>query len=487
MSADQFIDNGAVVTAPAYQQQRIYRSFWRVSDRADSSYQDQYDARGMRIMPPHARESESAYATRLNKAIARPYVRPIINRYNDHATRQPVERPDGGDAYNLWLRDVDGMMTNMDEFLARTGRMAQIEGTSAVLMDDTRTGDSQADQTGGVVSRLIHADQILNWREWQGEIQEALILLEDPNGVMFLWYVGPDYVQRINIKQPTRRQRNLVSIRGISSPLSFSRIEVTSFDEQEPHNWLGVPVKRVWPFRSDSECAGDTSQAGPIAESQKRLANFESYLREEIEGATFTWNVLSGVDSDQVKDISIGVAKFMCLPDPGSSAQRLGADASQAASIRESITQEVRELYRVAGLSPGDPLQASAPESGVAKAFAFNEIEATLSKLTSSLQQTENWMTAQWTEATGSQYPGEAKWPTKFDTPNLTTELERAIRTISAPLPDSLKALETMRYADMAFRLDPQKRQQIQQEIRDQLSNNRLDTETNVSIGTQPT
>jgi hypothetical protein len=144
------------------------------------------------------------------------------------------------------------------------------------------------------------------------------------------------------------------------------------------------------------------------------------------------------------------------------SLDKLGADVAQAASLREQLNYEIQEMYRAAGLSSGSPTQVAQPESGVAKAFAFNEIEARLSAIGSAAEHAENLVLQR---ALGDGYPGDATYPTTFDAPDLSAELDYLIRILTAPVASVLKEAAQKTYAAKAFSLTPEEQTEFCRQI----------------------
>ena len=281
---------------------------------------------------------------------------------------------------------------------------------------------------------------MLWWNEWQGVVTAALILMQGEDGEPFLWYVDSTVTQRATITKKENQARNQWTVGVI--------------DEAKPHTYKGCPLVRL---QVDPDDSGQ-SQAGPIAESQKRIFILDSLLTEELHGATFTTTVLTGVAKTDVEGVTLGPGHFLCLPSNGSGTPGvtyIKADVSQATSLRDSLAYEMRELYRVAGLAPGNPTEVGQPESGVAKAFAFNEVEATLSGIADAAEHAENrvvWLIANafW----GGAYPGNANWPNEFQSLDLSAELETVIRLDSSNAPAILREKSWKAYGRAAFELN---------------------------------
>lgn len=432
---------------PMLGEQTQARDFWRRSDRARWDYAVGVDAQGQPLLPKHEREPADRYSRRRQQAIVRRYAKPILDRYNDFVARGGVDRKEATSGpYAVLLNDADGAGTDMDRFMSTTRRHAQVDGLSYVLVDANDPNvyanvaqENQAKKRG--ILRRIDPNDVIWWRDWQGSVIEAVVLCMSKDGGRFGWYVTETTTQRVLLKLNEDGKQWVVA----------------SVEAEQKHTYGGCPLVRLYPDLSDEgSCPGEDSQCAPLAEGQKRICNIDSWLFEELQGCTFTTTAFLGVSADQVKEAIGGPGHAVCLPNSGGSnpsIAKIGSDVAQAASIRDSLAYEIRELYRVAGLSPGNPTEAAQPESGVAKAFAFNEIEAKCSALADATERTENRCVLLLSKGFGWAYPGDADYPDKFDAPDLAKELGICIQMQTAGLPDVLKRAQVMRIATAGFEL----------------------------------
>jgi hypothetical protein len=411
------------------------------------------------ILPRHEREPDEEpckrYTRRLSQAVGRPYVRSIVSRFNDHVCRQPVERPDAGGEYADLVADADGAGTTLAALMRRALRMAQVEGTAYLLADALRVGtfESQAQALAAgqrSILRVVTPDAVLDWREdAHGNVVAGLVVLVDDAGNHYGWNVDAEAVQRVELAQ--ERATGSATWRVVAvGPLM-------------PHTAGGCPLVRLTPL------VGATSQAEPIAESQKAICNLESWLREELQASTFTVPVILGADPELVKAPTVGAGMIMVIPPVAGtvpSLDRIAADPTQADSLRQSLDREVRELYRAAGLAPGNPTEVGQPESGVAKAFAFNEVEATLAALADAAEAAENRAVAMAAGWGGWAYPGDCDWPDDFAPQDLAAELDFTIRlTTATTAPPVLRQKAWREFAGRWGNLTPEEQATLEREL----------------------
>ena len=464
---------------PLYRLQAQARNFWQRSDVcrwdfAISSTQSgiigatsSRDAKGYPVLPKHEREPDNRYQRRLNQAMPRRFVRQIVNRYNDHVCRHEIKRPDAdpSSAYGLILADADGAGCSLKDLMRRALRQSQVDGAAYLLADvsqsevyETEAQDEDAKKRP--IMRLVVADRVVWWRDYEGSVVEAIITCEDAEGTPFAWWVNTETVCRVNVKK----------IEGTHE------ITVEGIGEEQPHEYEGCPLVRLVPECDEHSAPGDDSMASPIADCQKKILNIESWLYEELQGNTFTTPVILGASPSELQNangsaVVVGPGMGLVIPNPvggGSvSLDKMGSDPAQAASLRESLAYEIQQLYRVAGLSPGNPTEVGAPESGVAKAFQFNEIEARLAAMADAAQKAENAIMRRLSNLLGG-YPGDAIWPSHFDAPDVASELDLTIRILTAPqMPAVLKSKAVANFASTAFALTPEEQTELDGQIDD--------------------
>lgn len=435
---------------PQYDAQHQARSFWRRSDLGKWDYAQGTDAHAKQVLPKHEREPEDRYQRRRGQAMVRRYARPILDRYCDFVTRTPAHRPDAGDGtpYGVILKDADGAGTPLPRLMKFGIRKGQVDGTSFLLADANDPGvypsaaaESAAGKRG--IIRLVDADQVYHYRYFQGVLVEALIIFDDRDGAKYAWYVNEKITQRVEFKEGNGVDP------GAGQTVSPTYL-ITAIGPPQPHGYKYCPLVPLVPVPEGDGAEGEDSQCAPIAEQQKRICNLDSWLWEELQGGTFTTPVFLGVSPESFKDVKIGPGNAIAIPGEGGgnpAIGKLGADPAQAQSLRDQFALEVRETYRVAGLASGNPTEAAQPESGVAKAFAFNEIEAKCAAIADAAEHAENAVILRLSNAFGFAYPGDADWPEEFSSPDLADELQLTLDVQNLDLPQIIQRKQVERLA----------------------------------------
>lgn len=407
---------------PSYTRQGTRMAFWEASDTGGPLYKDAKDATGQPVLLRHEPvETEAGFARRKARAVYRNYCKTIIDRFNSFVFRLPVVR-DGQDGdFVAWQAEADGCGTSLQDFMRAAMRKAQVLGRCFVAVDTTRPGDlpedaseAQAIDAGArVILRCIDPRRVLHWRRVDGQLAEALIVYGAGERAV-LW--RPDV--RVDIELD--KHGKVASLTPVV------------------HAWPSLPIFELAPF-------GGASQIVDIAELNKDLFNLESLLKEEIWNTTFTQYWCFGIRSEQLEDAIFGPNRIICLPSPDARVETTGGKPEQADSIRRSITDDVTEIYRLAGLKAEDPLQTNAPKSGVALRVEFDTVDAILAAIGDSAERCENWIIGHYNSATGAAVT-PSDYPDSYGTPDVEAELTRSLDALASPyVTPTAKRLEAQR------------------------------------------
>ena len=390
------------------------RKFWDASYEASGlEYFSAGDLTGGSILPKHENESDKRYDRRKQSAMVRPLVRHLVDRYVDHVCRQSPQRTAAGMA-SLLLADTNGRGKSLHNLVRADLTSAMIYGVAYALIDNAAAGvygTAAQEQAAGArpIVRDIEPQQVIWERLWEDDVVEAIIVMVDREGSPFLWMVNEEVSQRVTL---TGEEDNPASWR------------VKEVEEPVAHKYGGCPLVRA---ELGSE---DSPVAGPWCEAQRRIAVLETLLLEELYSVTFTTHVFTNISKDTLSQLTVGSGMAVCLAPQENGATpgfgKLSADVAQAGSLRDQLAYEVNELYRSAGLLAGSATQVGQPESGVARAFAFNEIEARLASLAEVAEGFERRITERAAAGFGFAPAEPVKWPREFAPLDLSSAVEAA-------------------------------------------------------------
>ncbi len=463
----EIVVNKQLPRHPEFDSATIARKFWQLTFETGRDYVYGRDAHGGPVLVPHEREKEG-YQRRKQITKPRNHAGPIVRRYNNHVFRIPATRnedsaPDGS-LYRMLLDDADGHGNPLSHFMSKSLQEAQIDRDSYILCDSTKPegyeGDMSVAQAKEAkvrpVLRMIDADSVIHWREYDGAMTEAIVIFEREDGSRFARQYDDENYRDIELKKP-----EVAPAPSAGEPQYgyHKAVIVESIGEESPHGYGDLPLIRMRPFDGEP-------QIGPMAESQQNITNLLSLLMEEIYNVTFSQMILTGVAASDVKGEFIGNNRVICVPNPAGGMMAIGADPAQAKTIQDAIINEQKELYRIAGISADD--QSKQPESGIAKAFKHNDLSANLAALAESVQNAENRAMRLIFEASGQKYPGNCKYPDDFDLPNIAddmTDLASALTLQS--LPPMIKQKMVTSFAQEHLSLDEDEKRQLETELQD--------------------
>lgn len=435
---------------PSYSADVTARAFWCESFRTSRRYLQSVDAYGQSMLVRHERETPEGFSRRQRITKPRNFVGPIIRRYNDFVWRLPATRQ-GTESMVDFLADVDGKGTAAETFWKETLLNAQVERESYILLDaegvaETPRVVSQAQaQTEGARPTLsrIGADAVVWWEDCGGALSECIIVETSTRAR----YYDETSTTEITVKGTEDGGRIVVAV---GQPI--------------PHGYPGIPVVRMRPAFDPLPRGPGESQAAPIAEAQQGISQLLSLLLEEIHNVTFTQWVAIGISPDELKDLTAGNNRIVCIPNPQGKLQSLGADPAQAKTIMSQILDETENLFRVAGVN--FDAQAGAPESGIAKAFRFNDLAANLAALADAVEAAENqtyrllagaW---EWSETPSAKYPDD------FNMPDFAGELESLSKSlIATEIPAVIRRKLTERFTARNLPLAPEEIKELAAEM----------------------
>ncbi len=448
---------GPVDPHPTYKGDAVARAFWRLSFRTGRDYIRGNDANGLTILVQHEREEAESYQRRLRITKPRNFTGPIIRRYNSLVFKKPpVRDPNASDFWQDFWKDCDGLGTTIDAFMADALVISQVERECYIVPDmrgkpnGNTVAALRASGSRPTISR-VSADAVVNWCERSGIITECLMVWERSDGSTVLrWWSETD------------RQDFMLDERQLAT----GQLVITGSDLPVAHGYTRMPVVRLRPNLDPLGCFGTTagdSQAGPIAESQQAILNLLSLLNEEISNVTFSQMVASGVSDAQVKDVMVGNTRVLCLPNPASSVQMIGADPAQATSIRSSVTDEIDNLLRNAGVVQG----GEQAQSGVALAFRHNDMGAITSALANAAEDSENAATKTIGEAWGQEPPAPTVYQGKdADIPDFNAEANAMVALVSnSGLPTVIRRKVAERFASRNLGLTPEEMEEMREEM----------------------
>jgi hypothetical protein len=447
---------------PTYLADQTARKFWQASYRCGRDFLGGPDAKGQTVLVQHEREEKAGFDRRLRLTKPRNFVGPVLRRYKGLVFRKPPTRAVVDLPLHAELvKDATGSGESLDQFFERALLLAQIEREVWIRADtegevEGPVTQAQAKAAGTrPVLCLVRASQVLNWIEdEEGQPEEVWVQQEDGEGrPVVRVFREEDFYDAI-----------------LKKDAGASTLVVESVSAPVVHGYDGVPLVRLRPafdpLGTEAGSEGE-SQAGPLAESQQAIVNLISLLNEEISNVTFSQVVLFGVSADMVKDAQVGTNRLLCVPAQSGSVTTIGADPAQAASIRDQVADETRNLMRLAGLTPPDasPIQSS----GIALAFQHDDLATIVAALARACEDCEEQVMRLIAGAWGWSVDSTALRPSygggDTDLPNFSAEADDMVKMISnTSIPGVIREKAVLRFATRNLSLSDDEKKRLVQE-----------------------
>ena len=308
------------------------------------------------------RESLESFAERQRVSFYRNHIRTVVSQYQGQLWRRPPQRESSIATVDAWWSNVDGVGTPVTKWLSIGARRAQLFGWSAALFDRPRGELTLA--TAKTTARWLQPEEILDWQigadgafDWvklctEVESRDPLSGVETEQEVFTLW---------------TR-----TTWRTITVLESEDEAIVADDTGVVPHSLGAVPLAVLqWQPPEDRCDLYGTSHLDSAISAALELFNVSSEARYVERGTAFPVLYIQSADSNALASLKLGVNNGIVV-EPGVSIPPgfmvVPADLNTHFADRRVELRD--EIYQSANLDP-PASEATAPESGVARAYKF--------------------------------------------------------------------------------------------------------------------
>lgn len=373
----------------------------------------------------HPKEREEDYHDRLQMSYYYNFCAPVIDIYSDHLFKQPVIE-DFGSIENLVderAENIDNKQGSVGEFRKEMADMAQIYGHIFVMTDSPL-------YEGNVLSRadvfnnnllpyftLHHPQNVLNWALDEFGSPYWVIVAETLDANIDPFTYNKDRQQVMQYRLWTRQEWILYDFdyneigRGVHG---LGAVPITCvFDKQSKkvRNFLGI------------------STIADIAFIARDVYNSCSELKQILRDQTFAFLAIQG-NASEYDELSVGTSKALLYPMDRAMPQYISPPPANAEVYFKHIDRQISKIFQLAKLEGGSvqaPDQSAVMQSGVAKAWDFNQTNSALSKKAGNLEdgETKLWnMFSMW--ATEKPFDGYIEYPHEFSIKSLNDDLDEA-------------------------------------------------------------
>jgi hypothetical protein len=185
-----------------------------------------------------------------------------------------------------------------------------------------------------------------------------------------------------------------------------------------------------------------------------------------VSGARPPSKAASGTDNDEAK---YGSNRWLWFPNKDAKLNRTSADPAASERLSAMLNDIKMNIYLAAGLESEDPTKSRGQvQSGIALAFKFQNLKATLSALVRGCQNAENKVWQLISEAWGFALPGETKYPTDFDVADFAVELAGLIQALATQgLPSILREKLVDRFVKRNLNLSTDEQAELDTQMED--------------------
>lgn len=382
----------------------------------------------------HPKERVDDYNRRVNMSYYYNFCYPIIDIYSDHLFKQAVVENWGNiePTIKQVTNNIDRMGTSIQDFRRHVADAAQVYGHCFVVVDSPK-----ASKTKPIVTRadqienrafpyltLYAPQRIKNWALDEFGFPYWVVVEETYDGNIKPEEYSNDNVQECQYRLWTREEWFLYDD------------EYTLID-QGSHGLGIVPIVCIFDKKSKRQRNFlGISQIADIAFIARDIYNASSELRQILRDQTFAFLALQG-SSEEYGGIDLGTGKGLLYPEGRNKPEYVSPPSSNATTYFDHIDRQIIKIFQLARIDAGASVSGSAKnlpaggatvdtQSGVSKAWSFNQTNSSLSTKSSNLEAGEiAWwqLFAMWE---GKVFDGSIQYPNEFSISALMDDINEA-------------------------------------------------------------
>lgn len=370
----------------------------------------------------HKKELDEDYKSRIQMSYYYNFCAPIVDIYTNHLFRQPIIEDFASiqDLVEKRRDNIDRKHSNIDEFRHELNEDVQIFGHSFVITDMPEDQGELTLQDRIVNDQfpyftIFYPTDVLNWsldkygRPYWVLVRECLDGNEDP-----LQYDKNKTVQ-YNYRLWTRTEWILYG----------PDYEII---DQGMHLVGRVPIDIIYdkPSKKYKNFLG-ISTLSDISFIARDIYNKCSELNEIFRNQTFSFLTIQGKSSEYNAD-SVGTSKALIYPEGMNQPAFVGPAPDNARVLMEQIDRQISKIFQLAKLEGGAASsdQRVDVQSGVAKAYEFQETNASLSQKAGHMEDGEYRLWSTFATWEGKEFDGSIQYPRDFNVKDLSSDLDEA-------------------------------------------------------------
>lgn len=430
----------------------------------------------------HPKERTQDYAERVRMSYYYNFCAPVIDIYTNHLFKQEIVNKFKSiqSEVDEIYEDVDCNGSSLPEFRRKVADMAQVYGHVFIVVDspalDEKNIISRKDQIENRAFpyfSIYTPSSLINW-SLDKFGNPYWVILAEPNEVN----TDPETYDKNKKKQNrfrlwTREEWFLFEGETIISSgthgLGIVPI-VCAYDKKSNlyDNYLGV------------------SAIADICFIARDIYNSCSELKQILRDQTFAFLAVQGT-SDEYRELSVGTSKGLLYPEGRNAPQYVAPPSSNADIYFQHIDRQVSKIFQLAKLEGGSviqPQQSAVMQSGVSKAWDFNETNSSLTCKSNNLEDAEMKMWQIFALWLNKEFDGTVQYPKEFSVSSLKDDMNEAEQSARLALGDTyqlevLKSIQKKRFPSAT----PEEIDVMAQEAEEEITNRKQLEQGNQPMG----
>ncbi len=371
----------------------------------------------------HPKERWQDYNDRLQMSYYYNFCAPVLDIYTDHLFKQPINSDFGdiGDEVEERSDNIDNKGSSIEEFRKEMADLTQIYGHIFVIIDSLQFEGAVKTKADLINNNLYpyftfhHPQNIVNWALDEFGSPYWVLIRECLDGNPDPFNFNKENVCMMQYRLWTRQEWILYNCdykeigRGVHD---LGVVPITCiFDKQskKARNFLGI------------------SSIADIAFISRDIYNSCSELKQILRDQTFAFLAIQG-NASEYDELSVGTSKGLLYPPDRAAPVYISPPSANAEVYFKHIDRQVSKIFQLAKLEGGSVQppegQSGIQQSGVSKAWDFNQTNSALSKKAGNLEdgETKLWQIyARWLD---KEFDGSIEYPHEFSVNSLNEDLD---------------------------------------------------------------
>lgn len=377
----------------------------------------------------HTKEREDDYRQRVKMSYYYNFCAPIIDIYTNHLFKKPVisDFKEIDEIVNRRKENIDKKNSSIAEFRKEVASLCQIYGHIFVVVDKPQSDtqpqsfQQQIDKDLFPYFSIYYPQNVLNWALDEFGEPYWVLLKETLDSNIDISNFDKDKAAKTRYRVWTRTECIIYNEAGEEE----GRIS---------HTLGRVPVVCIYSKKSKKYPGFfGVSSIADISYIARDVYNKCSELNQIIRDQTFSILTIQG-ESSEYNEKSVGTNRALLYPTDRQAPAFISPDSGNAEILMKQIDRQITAMFRLAKLEGGSAKfsgQSAVEQSGVSKAWDFNETNQALADIADNLQDAEMklWTLVSLWEGKKT-FTGSVQYPDDFDVQRFFDELDEAEKAL---------------------------------------------------------